>query len=300
MNLFKGQLFEGIPLSRAATRLFGSMIDPHIGYFDSLKNNLKRANIKIDIREYVSAMLLYSLIAFASSLTLCSAAASYFIAFAAGADPLYSYTLALILSFLFSGSVFILSYYYPSIKAKGLQTKIDRALPFAVFYMATSASSGIEPLEIFELLSKKGGVIGSEAGRIYNDVKALGMSLPNALQKAASRTPSILFADLLWGMLSVITTGGDIRMYLQGKAKTFMNQYRRALEKYAKQIAIYTEIYITLVIVGSLLFTVLLAIISPLSGGTTLVTQTLIVFVFLPSVSTAFILLLKAISPSEY
>ena len=86
---------------------------------------------------------------------------------------------------------------------------------------------------------------------------------------------------------------------MRGKTRTFMSQYRRSLNDYAKQISMYTEIYITLVIIGSLFFIVLISIISPLTGGGTLFIQTFLVFFFIPLVSMGFIVLLKGISPSE-
>ena len=87
--------------------------------------------------------------------------------------------------------------------------------------------------------------------------------------------------------------------YLREKTKSAMVAYRRSLAEYAQTIAFYTEIYITLVIVGSLFFIILLAIISPLVGGNTLFLQTFLVFFFIPLVSTGFIMILKGASPSE-
>ena len=127
----------------------------------------------------------------------------------------------------------------------------------------------------------------------------MGMNLSDALQKSATRSPSPQFADLLWGMISIITTGGDIERYLRGKTRAFMAQHRRSLNEYAKQISLYTEIYITLIIIGSLFFIILIAIISPLTGGATTLIQTFLVFFFIPLVSIGFIVLLKGISPSE-
>jgi flagellar protein FlaJ len=130
-------------------------------------------------------------------------------------------------------------------------------------------------------------------------VKSLGLDMVTALEKAANRTPSPTFGELLWGMVSVLTTGGDMESYLQGKTRSAMAQYRRTLNDYAKAIAFYTEIYITLVIVGSLFFIILLSIISPLVGGSTLFLQTFLVFFFIPLVSMGFIMLLKGASPIE-
>ena len=88
------------------------------------------------------------------------------------------------------------------------------------------------------------------------------------------------------------------------QAKSAMELYRRSLNEYSKMISFYTEIYITLMIVGSLFFIVLLAVMLPIGGSasgksSTLMLQTFLVFFFTPLVSVGFIVLLKAISPSE-
>jgi flagellar protein FlaJ len=281
-------------IEKVAIRLFGDISRPYLGYFESLRGSLKTADIKIPLHEYVSTMLLVSVVSWVLFMLIGTVMITYSLIYTA-----YSYTLAILLSFPFAGGVFFASYYYPNLKAKSVKTQIDRSLPFAVFYMATSASSGVNPTQIFKMLAERGGPIGVEAKKIYNDVVTMGMNVSDAMQKAATRSPSPQFADLLWGMMSIITTGGNVEAYLRGKTRTFMAQYRRSLNDYAKQISMYTEIYITLVIIGSLFFIVLISIISPLTGGGTLFIQTFLVFFFIPLVSMGFIVLLKGISPSE-
>ena len=281
-------------IEKFAYRLFGNITRPALDYFGDLKDNLKTANMKISYEEYLSLVFFFTAIAWGLFLIF----GTMFI-IVLMPDPLYSITLSFLLSLPTAGSVFLTGYYYPSLKAKSVKAQIERALPFAVFYMATSASSGVHPTQIFRMLSVRGGVIGNEARKIYNDVVTMGMNLSDALTKAATRSASPQFADLLWGMVSMLTTGGDIEEYLRGKTRAFMSQYRRALNDYAKQISMYTEIYITLIIIGSLFFIVLIAIISPLTGGGTLAIQTFLVFFFIPLVSAGFIVLLKGISPSE-
>jgi len=297
-------MLKDLPFKGFAEKLFGPILNPYLGYFENLKINMRKAGMKHRLQDYLSTIVFYSFLTFLVSLILTSVFVSFYVGLYSRTmsltDVVYSYTLAIILSFIFSGIVFFIGYTYPVLKAKTLKIMIERSLPFAVFYMATSASSGVMPVEIFKMLSVRGGVIGKEAGRIYSDVTTLGMNLSDALQRAALRSPSPLFSDLLWGMVSTITTGGDMQEYLSSKTRTFMNHYRLALEEYAKQISLYTEIYITLIIVGSLFFIVLISIIAPMTGGSaTLLIQTFLVFFFIPLVSTEFIFLLKAISPTE-
>lgn len=284
--------------SRTAFRLFGGVVEPYLDYFQGLDDSLKRAMMRVPLHEYLSSVIFYSFLSFVISLV----AGSFFITILVSAFSgaiLFGYTLSIIVSIMIGGTVFVSGYYYPTIKARGIKTQIDRGLPFAVFYMATTASSGINPVEIFRALSNKGGAIGNEANKIYNNVKTLGMTLTDSMSRVASKTPSPAFADLLWGMSSVITTGGDLEDYLNRKTRSFMNVYRRSLNDYAKQVALYTEIYITLVMVGSLFFIVLTAIMSPLGGFSILLLQTFMVFIVIPLVSFAFIVIVKGLSPSE-
>jgi flagellar protein FlaJ len=285
---------------RISIRVFGGIIEPYLAYFESLSTNLKRGMMRFSTHEYVSMLLFLSFIGFGISVITGSVLISVMVTSMTASDSfIFSYTLAIIISVIVGGSIFFAGYYYPNMRANNLKTKIDRSLPFSVFFMATTASSGIHPLEIFKTLAQKGGVIGSEANRIYNNVKTLGMNLTDSITKVANRSPSPSFADLLWGMASVITTGGSLEDYLNAKTRSFMTQYRLSLNDYAKRVALYTEIYITLVMVGSLFFIVLTAIMSPIGGMDILMLQTFVVFILTPLVSVAFIVILKGASPLD-
>ncbi|MBU0530766.1 MAG: type II secretion system F family protein [Candidatus Aenigmatarchaeota archaeon] len=281
-------------IKNIARSIFGGLTEPYLDYFSSLKSTLKKSGMKTRLHDYVCIIIFISFISFIASIIIGAVIITLTVS-----GPSYAYTLAIIVSFLVSGFVFFLGYYYPSLQAKDIQSKIDRSLPFSIFYMTTSASSGVNPLEIFRLLSIRGGKVGDEATKVYTNVKTLGMSLTSAVQKAAASTPSPTFADLLWGMSSVLTTGGDLENYLKEKTKSAMAQYVRTLNDYAKQISLYTEIYITLVIVGTLFFIILIAIIAPLAGLSILFLQAFLAFVFIPLLSLGFIVVLRSISPLE-
>jgi flagellar protein FlaJ len=254
---------------------------------------LKAAKMKVNTHEYVSLLFFIMTITFIISMLILN-----FFLTIIFPDPAYIYTLGIIISFGAASGVFFLGYYYPTTVAQGIKGKIERGLPFAVANMATTASSGVNPALVFKMLSVKEGEVANEAKRIYSDTSNFGLSIADAMTKAANRTPSHQFAELLWGMLSVMTTGGDLGEYLTERTKGFMAQYRRTLDEYSKQIYFYTEIYITLIIVGTLFFIVLSSIMSPLTGGDSLFLQTFLVFFFTPLVSAGFIILLKGLSPT--
>jgi len=275
-----------------AVRLFGNILEPYLDYFDPLEIKLRSAGMKYTIAEYMCMTLMSCLIAFMAAMI----AGSFFVTvFTAAA--IFSYTLSIIISFLACGGVFFAFYYYPSMKSKNVQTQVDHDLPFAVAAMAAAASSGTHPMEIFKMLASRKGPIGAESGRIYRDVKMFGTDISSAIAKSANRTPSMTFSELLWGMVSIITTGGNIYDYLTDKTKEAMQSYRRVLDNYSNQVSFITEIYITLIIVGTLFFIVLSSIMSPLVGGGLLLVQTFLVFFFVPITSGGFIMLLKGMSP---
>ncbi|MBL7206347.1 MAG: type II secretion system F family protein [Candidatus Aenigmarchaeota archaeon] len=275
-------------------KMFGSLFLPRLDYFDGLKNNLKKSRIRMPLYNYICTITFYSFpLVFAISMI----AFSMLISIATGA-VLYAVTLSVIISLAASLVTFLVGYYYPTVQISAVKKNVEKSLPFATMYMATSAHSGMNPVEIFRVLSMRGGVIGEEARTIYNNVKTMGMSLTRALQKSALKSPSTHFSDLLYGMVSVIASGGDLDLYLEEKTKTFFGNYKRSLNEYAKMVTLYAEIYITLIIIGTLFFIVLLSIMSPLVGGTLLV-QTFLVFILTPLISVAFIVLLKSSSPEE-
>ncbi len=276
------------------TEIFGKIIEPYLEYFEPLRVQMKRAKMNYKIKDYISLITFVSFLSFVFIMIT----SSFFITILT-AYSLYAYTFSIIIAVIGSLGTFIIGYYYPSIKAAGLKKKIERELPFTTIYMTTTASAGIPPTEIFKIISVKGGEIGKECERIYRNVKMLGMDLPTSIAKAANSTASPRFAELLWGMLSIITRGGNMESYLQGKSKEFMAMYRRMLEEYSKQVTFFTEIYITLIIVGTLFFIVLTSIMTPISGGNILLIQSFLIFIFTPLVSIGFLFLLKSMSPTE-
>jgi flagellar protein FlaJ len=279
-------------LKELSIKVFGNLVAPYLDSFEPLEVKVRSAQIKYTLKEYLSIALTLTLITFLSAML----AGSFFVTvFTERAG--FSYTFSIILAFLASGGVFISFYWYPNLRSKNIETSIERDLPFAVASMAAAASSGTHPVEIFKMLSLREGVLGDDAKRIYRDVKMFGTDISSALAKVANRTPSLAWSELLWGLVSTMTTGGDVYKYLTDKTKDSMQQYRRVLESYSSKINFYTEIYITLIIVGTLFFIVLSSVMSPLVGGDIILVQTFIVFFFVPATSAGFIVLLKGLSP---
>jgi hypothetical protein len=79
-----------------------------------------------------------------------------------------------------------------------------------------------------------------------------------------------------------------------------MADYQRKIRKFSQDLSLYIEIYLTLIITGSIFFIILSSIIAVLSAGLeTVVIQSFIIFVLLPIFSIMFIVLIKSLSPLE-
>ena len=276
-------------------RVFGGLTKSLKPYFLDIKEDLRRANLNYTLEEYLSVAMFTTAITFVMEGVLLS------FVFGLLVSPLLAVILAMTLSMTISGMLFFLFYSYPTTASKTRNNKIKKVLPFTVSYMATIASSNVSPINIFKTLAKfkEYGELSKEAESIARDVELFGMTTSAAIKKQAKVTPSKEMRDLLYGINTIVTSGGDLAGYLKSKGDEYMNDYRRRIRKYSQDISLYVEMYLTLIITGSIFFIVLSSIISTISAGLgTIMVQTFVVFALLPLLSIAFIILVKATSPT--
>ena len=281
---------------KLSTKMFGEAAKTYRYYFLDIREDLHRSNMRYTLEEYLSLALMTTAITFACEMALLSFIFALFV------EPLLAIPLAFTLTIGLTALVFFLFYSYPATLAKNRRNKIKKVLPFTVSYLASLASSRLPPITMFKTLAqfKEYGEVAKEAENIVRNVEMFGMSFSSSVKKQAKRTPSPEFADVLWGLNTVSTTGGDTVAYLSQKTAELMNDYRRHIRKYAQDLSLYTEIYLTLVITGSIFFIVLSSVVTALSGGTgTIAIQSFIVFLLLPLLSVVFVILIKSVSPLE-
>lgn len=278
-------------------RLFGEIARSVKPYFLDIRDDLQHANINLTLEEYLStATFTIALMFFLESITLA------FIFGVLRFSIIVSMLLSVTLSLTLSSILLFLFYTYPATLSKNRGSKIRKILPFAVSYMATIASSKLPPIVLFKTLAgfKEYGEVTEESKTITRDVEIFGMTFFASIRKQAKRTPSKELRELLWGMNSVMLSGGDIEFYLKQKGNELMADYRRRIRKYSQDISLFVEVYLTLIITGSIFFIVLSSVISSISGGTgTTLVQSFVIFILLPLLSVGFILILKSISPLE-
>jgi flagellar protein FlaJ len=181
--------------------------------------------------------------------------------------------------------------------------KVDNFLPFATLYLSTAAGTKLTLDKIFKIFSRFSGYkeIVREIDDINNDIENFGIDIYTALERGADRSPSKKLKEVLYGVLSTLRSGGNLYTYLTDKSEALMNDYRRKLVEFSRSLTVYTEIYLTAVVLGGIFFTILTAIISGIGGAPSSIIglQFLIVFVFIPAISWVFITLIKSATPGE-
>jgi len=279
-------------------KFFGKSLERFVPYFESLKSDLPRANLRVTLREYVYIMFFVMFLMFLVELPFVVIITALLFNSAMLAF-VFSFTIIIILEL----GIFFMFYTYPAYLANTRKKKIEAGLPFATTYMATIASSGAPPITMFKILGKfkEYGEISKEAAKIYRDVSVFGMDLKGAIRKTASRTPSSELKELFWGLETVISSGGNVSDYLHEKSKGFMVDYKRRLKQFSQTLSLLIEMYLTVVLVGSIFFVIMSALMSIFGGGETSsymsALQFIIIFIGLPVVSLGFIGVLRVISP---
>ena len=277
-------------------RIFGDLCRSMRPYFTDVKDDMKRASLNYTFEEYFSMTFFVVTIAFFVETVFLSFIFGFFV------EPVLSILMALTLSIGISTVLFFIFYTYPATVARNRASNIEKAIPFALSYLATLSSSKVQPVVLFKALGqfKEYGQLAKESKEIANNVEIFGLTLSDAIKTQAKVTPSKKFRDILWGINSIILSGGDLTSYLSGKSEEAMNDYRSKIRKFSQEISLYLEVYLTLIITGTIFFIVLTSIISVVSSGIeTVLTQTFVTFILLPLLSIMFLILVKSRSPLE-
>lgn len=283
--------------TKIAFMLFGKFSDDLAIFFPDLADTLKRSGMKISNKEYISIGMFTSFLFFLAEIPSLSFIFGIFFQ-----GIMLSLITAITLSALLTILIFYLFTKYPNTIIADRSKKIDALLPFASLFLSTIAGTKLPLNKVFKIFAQnsKYGEITHQIQMMDNDIEVFGLDVHTALQRAVDRTPSKKMKEMLYGLLSTSIAGGNVGIYLREKAQTQMEDYRRGILQFSKKITIFIEIYLTAIVLGAIFFIVLTAIFSGISGvgGNIILLQSVIIFIFLPLLSTIFILLVKISSPT--
>ncbi len=296
---------------KMAHKRFGFLINNRLNAFEELHDPLRKGDIPLNLGAYVSAMMLTTVIVGALSLIISIIIVPLFlggfvsdiISPAKPLDFISNLLLIILIPLLTSVSTFMIFWTYPSFKAGERARKINLALTNAVNTMATIAGTGVPPAIIFWSLVefRRYGEVSRESEKILNDIENFGLDLVQALQRAANRSPSPLFSELLWKMIATIRTGGNLKEYLYLEGNRLMEIERMKTEAAIETIGILAEAYVTALVVGPVFIIIMTTIMGIMGTSMSQVNliNNLVVYFGLPIGYAIFIIAVDQVAPKR-
>ena len=233
------------PFITYSNKYFGRMADKISPSFEGIGRDLKKANIPILLSSFLSLAIAGVVFSFLAGLLI------FLVLFILGIVELNFIFLPFGLSFL-TGTGF---YFYPASESSNVQKKISHELPFATIHMAAVSGSDIEPTRIFKIIasSKEYPNIGYEIKKVLVQVEIYGYDLVTSLKDVGSRTSNRKLADLFSGIATNISTGGELKSYLEKKSENFLIDYRLEREKFSDLAGTFMDVYISILIAAPLI-----------------------------------------------
>ena len=285
-----------------AYQLIGGRTNRFLPMFNDMNTNLKKSGIKINFRAYVSTAILASLLLSAAVMIVLPTML------------LFIFELSLMLSLLFgvgislfTGALTVICFYaYPIYKADSLKRALEDELPFTAGYMSILAGAGVPPDFIWRSLAQVDSslAVSNISRTVVRDIELFGVDAISALETTSKRTPSERFKELIEGFISVVHSGGNLVKYLRNRSQQYMKLKQIALKRFSDTLGVLAEFYVTLMVAGSLIFVVMLAVMAMLGTGgfgpldSRLLLQ-LLTYLGLPIGSLVFLVILDMVSPKR-
>ena len=300
-----------VTYGKMAHKRFGFLINSRLKLFEELHAPLRKGDIPLNLGAYVSAMILSTALVGVIALILSIILVPLFLGPLVNSivspntkpDLLFDIGLILIISILSAVMTFIIFWIFPAFRAGERSRKINLALTNAVNTMATIAGTGVPPAVIFWSLVefRRYGEVSRESEKILNDVENFGLDLVQALQRAANRSPSPLFSELLWKMIATIRTGGNLREYLYIEGNRLMEIERMKTEAAIETIGLLAEAYVTALVVGPvfiIIMTTIMGIMGTPMSQVNLINN-IVVYFGLPIGYALFIIAIDQVAPKR-
>jgi len=203
------------------------------------------------------------------------------------------------LAILFGGITYALFLAYPGFKAGERKGAIDKNLPYAVTFMYALSRGGMNVIEILRSLSKSTdtyGEVAREVDVVVRDMDYFGNDLRTALHNICEITPSENFRDLMYNLLTVIDSGGNISTYFRDKSEQYLNRAKIDQKGFLETLGLIAESYVTAFVAGPL-FIIILGVMMSVMGSGSQVMIYAIIYAVIPIGSLMFVVMVDIITP---
>ncbi len=300
--------------------IIGENINDKKDNYVNLQRQLKQARIPVSYEMYISNAIFYSVIS-----ALLGAIIGLFLAYTAILlvglpETITNLTfgprmaallqfkeifLALFITIVFTigmgGLVYSLFMIYPGLQASERKAKIDMQLPYAVTFMYALSKGGMNIIDVFRALAGSEdtyGEVSKEVDSIVRDMDYFGHDLRTALSNASLVTPSERFQDLIYNLLTVIDSGGNIPNYFRDKSDQYLQKAEVDQKGFLETLGLLAESYVTAFVAGPLFIIIMGVMMAVMGSGTTTMVYA-IIYAVLPVGSLMFVIMISIITPTE-
>lgn len=282
---------------RIAYLRIGKYIEPILPQFEELGKTLRKAGMEVSLRMYLASAIMATIISFFVGTPV--AFGVFYLAYGE-----FTWIEPLLIGFLIPIIVILAFYFYPSYEADNRKRALESSLPTASSFLAAMSSAGVSPDKAFVALANESiqMEISEEAEKISRNIEILGYDLLSALELAAENSPSKLYSAFLEGLVSVITSGGDMTGYLTNETKTLMREKIREEKEFIEGLGVIAELFLVIGVVAPIFFVIMLAVLAIMSSGSGdegTVLMALLTYVLIPIGMSVIIVIVDGMQPEE-
>ncbi len=230
-------------------------------YNKKYESILKQANMKILPDEYFITIYLTIIFLFIFTFFL----SFLFFIFEVVLYSMISFFLGLVIVSIMG----IFLYNYPILLAKDRGKKIDASIPYLLPYMKIlakelSLSKIIEIIDKFLIYEE----IKSEFEKINYYSDFIGYDIHSSIREAMQSCPSRTLADFMNDLVTISVSGGNIYNYMEKKLDNLEQEIESIEKKNIDTLLIYSQIYVVVLLISPLFFTIMTSILNMLSFET--------------------------------
>jgi len=290
---------EEIPVrSRSPFERFAfGHLSRHLPGLNEFKEGYEQSGIPVIFEAYVSTGFLISFITAVPVLVL---SLLLQIRFLPRLPLQISIVGSIVLSFVASAVTLAIWLFYPMIRRRSFKTKLESQLAYSFGILGVLAAAGMNLERLFERIatSESNPVLADLAKRLLRNIRVFGLDTESALAEVAQHSPSEQFSKMLDSISVAHKTTGSIHDLVMFESARLLQEKRDKLRKTIGSLAVMAELYITVVVVGPIIFIVMMAIFGLLPAGglpNPISIINLIVFIGVPVLSVMFVLLLDSV-----
>jgi len=259
-----------LPFQIFGIRTTNKFISPFSGIFQrvekfvpGLKYDLVKSDLEVTPTEYVGFCFFNSIFMFIVAFVFL-----FPLSFVVAGRPLLiSIEIGLGSALLIFFMMFYIMLRYPSVTAGKISEQIDKNLVYGLKDLLLQLSSGI-PLynAISNVAEANYGQISTEFSKVSKNIKT-GMPVVIALEKMAVETKSKFLKRTVWQMVNSIKAGSSVKGALQSVILELMNEQRNSIMNYAKELNLWTLIYMMFAVAIPSIGGTLLIVLSSFAGA---------------------------------